>query len=346
MSSEKPFIIVGAGLAGLSVAIRLIEQNQPVIVYDNQVNHSSAVAAGMINPLVFRRMTKSWRVDAFMPMLISFYKELEMATENSFFHPITIRRVFSTEDERNLWLKKQNLPEFQNYMELTTTEDGNYNGAINKFGSGRVKQSAYIETIPFLSAAKTFVANHAEIRNISFDYQLISNKSYDGKPFNAVIFCEGYLNPENPFFNYLPLQQTKGETLTIKSDSLPKNESINRKCFVLPVGQNAFKIGSTYDWNNPSLEPTLEGRQTILENLTHLTEEKVEIIDQQAGIRPTTMDRRPLMGTHPQNNDLFIFNGLGAKGYMLAPMLSKEMVDYILKKAPLDAEVDIKRFEK
>jgi len=83
-----------------------------------------------------------------------------------------------------------------------------------------------------------------------------------------------------------------------------------------------------------------------LENLSHLTEEKVEIIDQQAGIRPTTMDRRPLMGTHPQNDDLFIFNGLGAKGYMLAPMLSKELVDYIIQKAHLDAETDINRFEK
>ena len=45
------------------------------------VNFSSRIAAGIINPLVFRRMTKSWRVDDFIPFLKSHYKELEELTK-------------------------------------------------------------------------------------------------------------------------------------------------------------------------------------------------------------------------------------------------------------------------
>lgn len=342
--SKKPIIVVGAGLAGLCVALRLIEKNQAVIVYDNGVNHSSAVAAGMINPLVFRRMTKSWRVDEFMAELLSFYKGLEAQTGMSFFHPITIRRMFSTENERQLWLKKQALPEFEKYMEILSEEDDQFDKVHNNFGSGRVKQSSYVETDSFLKAAKSLVSKYGEIRNEPFHYGLLEENLYKGEAFSSLVFCEGYMGKSNPLFGYLPLQQTKGETLTIRSERLPENESVNRKCFVLPLGNQSFKIGSTYVWNTPSVETTSEGREEILENLSYLTTESVEIIDQKAGVRPTVLDRRPLMGRHPERSNLYVMNGLGAKGYMLAPLLSQSLVDLILNDLPLDSEVEIQRY--
>jgi glycine/D-amino acid oxidase-like deaminating enzyme len=57
------------------------------------------------------------------------------------------------------------------------------------------------------------------------------------------------------------------------------------------------------------------------------------------------MDRRPTMGTHPQFSKLHIFNGLGAKGYLLAPKLAAEMTSYLLDQSPLDPEVSLKRYK-
>jgi len=147
----------------------------------------------------------------------------------------------------------------------------------------------------------------------------------------------------NPHFNLLPLTQTKGETLTIKNIKLPENESVNRKCFVLPLSPGVFKIGSTYTWNTADLSPTKEGKNDILNNLSFLTNEKPEIINHSAGIRPTTVDRRPLMGTHPTMKNYHYFNGLGAKGYMLAPRLSFEFAEYLLKNKALNKEVNLTR---
>lgn len=343
---QKPTIIVGAGLAGLSVAVRLIQKKQSVVLYDNGVNHSSRVAAGMINPLVFRRMNRAWRIDDCIEAVNEFYTGLEHETQSNFFHPIVIRRMFSNEHERELWLQKQLLPEYQAYMTKTTDADDDFQGAINNFGSGRVKNASYIKTTTFLEAVKSFVAKHGEIRNEAFDYQKIDDEKYDGTAVERIIFCEGYHGLDNPFFNYLPLQQTKGETLVIQSSAIPENESVNRKCFILPLGNQQFKVGSTYNWDSADTTITEEGRATILEKVAYLTNETVEVVDQEAGVRPTSPDRRGMMGQHPTLKNLYIFNGLGTKGYLIAPLLSKEFVSYLIDGSELNEEVDISRFTK
>ena len=343
MKKGKNVLIIGAGLSGLSVAVHLIRKNCAVTVIDNEINHSSAIAAGMINPLVFRRMTKSWRVDEFMPFLKSFYQSLEKETKCSFLHPITIRRMFSTQQERELWLDRQETNEYSNFMHVLSSEDDLYSEAINNFGSGRVKNSSYVDTKIFLESLKKYVGEKGKLISKEFSYSNLDELKYNDDKYDEIVFCEGYLGVDNPWFGDLPLDQTKGETLTITSSEIPENESLNRKCFVLPLGNNTFKVGSTYVWNTPDTNPTEAGKATILENLSYLTKAKFSVTDQGAGVRPTTKDRRPLIGTHLTHSNYHIFNGLGAKGYMIAPFLSAAFVDYLIEGKDLDAEIDIKR---
>ncbi|MBK7816373.1 MAG: FAD-binding oxidoreductase [Sphingobacteriaceae bacterium] len=68
------------------------------------------------------------------------------------------------------------------------------------------------------------------------------------------------------------------------------------------------------------------------------------VLEHKAGVRPSTLDRRPIIGQHPLHKNLFVFNGLGTKGVMLAPYFSKKFVHFYLNKEALDAEVDVKRF--
>jgi glycine/D-amino acid oxidase-like deaminating enzyme len=63
-------------------------------------------------------------------------------------------------------------------------------------------------------------------------------------------------------------------------------------------------------------------------------------------MRPTVADRRPIMGAHPEHKGLFIFNGLGTKGYMLAPLLSFEMAEFMVEGTPLHKEVVFSRVYK
>jgi glycine/D-amino acid oxidase-like deaminating enzyme len=342
---QQKILIIGAGISGIATAKHFIDRGHSITLIDSGINRSSIIAAGMINPIVFRRMTKSWRVDEFLPYLESFYTQFEKECNESFFIPITIRRMFSTEQERSLWIERQNTENFKDYIFPLTESDDKYDAAFNQFGSGRVKRSAYISTSIFLESTKKWISHNHTLITDTINYTNIDpvQSTYNGNVYDHIIFCEGVEVRNNPWFQNMPINPTQGETLTITSDSIIENESLNRKCFILPIGNNEFKVGSTYIWDTYNSDITDTGRAEIEKNITYLTDSPYTVIDQNAGIRPTTLDRRPLIGSHPSFSNIHIFNGLGAKGYMLAPLLAKEMVEHILDGKSLDREISISR---
>lgn len=340
---KKKVCVIGNGLAGACVSYHLIKAGVKVTVYDNGVNHSSVVAAGLITPLVFRRMNKSWRVDEFLDYLIPFYRSFE-SSEQEVLRNIPLRRMFASEQERGYWLERQNSPEYKAYMAPVTKGDDAYSHAINNFGSGRVQNCYAVNAKPFFSHMNDFIKENGTLIHEAFDHDQIDSNKYKGEAFDCFIFCEGFMNYLNPFFKDIPVGQTKGDVLTVKAFSIPDGQSLNRKCFMLPLGDQQFKVGSTYSWNEPNPIPSEEGKQQILEKLACITEEKVEILEHLAGVRPTTMDRRPIIGKHENNDHLYLFNGLGTKGYMYGPLLAKEFVDHLLNDTPLHEEVLIERY--
>jgi glycine/D-amino acid oxidase-like deaminating enzyme len=68
-----------------------------------------------------------------------------------------------------------------------------------------------------------------------------------------------------------------------------------------------------------------------------MTSLPAEIVDHQAGVRPASRDRRPILG---QN----ILNGLGSRGVLLAPWCATHLVDHLLAGRPIDPEVNASRF--
>ena len=345
---NKKILIVGAGIAGIALARHLDKRHVPFEVIDAGVNYSSRIAAGLVNPMVFRRMAKSWRVDEFLPYAYEFYGEATKDWGQTYFHSIPIRRAFAHQQEVDFWIKKQELEEYQTYLKPLNESDLKNKDVINTFGTGEVLNSGYVATNNLLEDAFSWLKNTNRLRIEKIQYADINpeNSSYKGEVFSKIIFCEGYHGLENPWFNYLPLQATKGETLTITSEEISRTESLNRKCFILPVKDNVYRVGATYSWDNPTLNTTDEAREELSNLVKQLTDCSFNIIDQSAGVRPTVLDRRPLMGRHPNFLSLYLFNGLGTKGYLMAPLLAKEMTDFILDEKILDREIDIQRYQK
>ena len=346
MTDKKNILIIGSGLAGSCLAHRLLELGHYITVLDKGENHATSVAAGMVNPMVFRRMNMSWRLDEFLPEAKEFYVSLEKKLDSKLFHPITIRRLFSSEQEQNSWIEKQSLPEFENYLTPISEEDEKFDGAINQFGSGRVKNAFWIDSEKFYCSNLAFFEKRGMLVKEAFSINDFEAKEgvYKGTKFDHVVFCCGYQNKDLPFFAELPIQQTKGQTLTISSSQIPENESLNRKCFVLPIGNQQFRVGATYEWNNDTLTTTEEGKELLLFNLKVLGDFQAKILSQKAGVRPTVLDRRPILGQHPEFSKLFIFNGLGTKGYMMAPTLSREFANYLIDGITISKEISSERF--
>jgi glycine/D-amino acid oxidase-like deaminating enzyme len=341
-------VIVGGGLSGICLTHHFLNEGIRPKLIDSGKNYSSRIAAGMINPMVFRTMVKTWRGDDLIPYLKNFYPELEKRINQKFFFPRKIRRLFSTEDEKNKWISRENDPDYKSYIFSIDDSSPTPSYAKDDFGSAWVNSPGYIDAAKFLEGNYRFLKKESILTQEEFNFSDLNTSlnTYKDEQYDILIFSEGYRGKNNPYFDYLPLQQTKGEVLTIRSETINKTEILNRKCFVLPTQDGLFRLGATFSWNTTDTTPTEEAKKQLLDQYNMNSSAPIEIVSQEGGIRPTVTDRRPLIGPHPKKEKIYIFNGMGTKGYMIAPYYSNHFVNYLMGKNDLDDEVNIKRFEK
>jgi glycine/D-amino acid oxidase-like deaminating enzyme len=175
-----------------------------------------------------------------------------------------------------------------------------------------------------LSSFRQHLKDNKLITEEAFNYDEIhfdeDHVIYNGLKTKKIIFCEGINALNNPFFR-VPFLPAKGEIITIEAD-MQIQHIINKKIFILPVGNNLFKAGATYNWTDQSVSPTVEARNFLTHQLDTILKIPYQVVDHKAAVRPTVRDRRPITGLHPEYKQLAILNGLGTKGCLLAPLLA------------------------
>ena len=134
--------------------------------------------------------------------------------------------------------------------------------------------------------------------------------------------------------------------MIIKSEKLNLKEIINSSIWILPLGNNLYKVGATYNWQDKTNQKTEAGKLELLTSLKELITCDFEVVEHLAGVRPTVKDRRPILGKHHQHNHLYILNGLGTRGVLFAPYLSDKLFKYIENGITLDNEISIERIYK
>jgi glycine oxidase len=340
------YVIVGQGLAGSCVALQLLLLGKRILVIDRvHENSATNVAAGLFNPVTGRKMTKTWMADTLFPYLHEFYKDAEELTCQKFFNPSKLYRPFVSVEEQNEWMGKSAGDSLSKYVEHVHVSPIETNYVRNAFGGLMLKQCGFLNTIAFVSAVRDLIQNRATLLDEDYtDDNLVvesSTISYKGKRASQIIFCQGESAVGGKFFSWLPIRALKGETLTIKTDETIA-KIYNRGVYVVP---EIWKVGATYDVKDKTRAISLAARQGLIEKLNELVVFPYEIIHQSWGMRPTTPDRRPILGCHPENKSIIIFNGLGTKGVSLAPYFSKVLVDWLENGVPLNKEVDIERYK-
>ena len=343
------YIIVGFGLAGMSFVKRLEDNNKSFIVYENSSQTSSNVAGGVYNPVVLKRFTPVWQGTEQLKLALPFYKEIEEKFNTVYDFKIPTYRIFKSIEEQNNWFAASDKPKLSSYMDVNIITK-EYNGIIAKSGFGKLNHTGRIDTKSLLSDYKAHLKKEDLIHLESFDYTgiefLEEGVKYKGVSASKIVFCEGYGMHKNPFFKDLPMNEAKGELLTIHAPELDVDFLIKAAVFVLPIGNHYYKVGATFNWHDKTLHPSQEGRDELIEKLDSFITVPYKIIEQTAGIRPTVKDRRPLVGIHEKYGQLAILNGLGTRGVMIAPKASLELYKHFEHGSALDPESDIKRFKK
>lgn len=342
------YIIVGSGLAGIAFSEMLFQNNKSFFVFNDDTQNSSKIAGGLYNPVILKRFSEVWNAQEQLDLLYPFYKNLEVKLGVTLDYRLPLLRKFYSVEEQNNWFIASDKPNLAKFLSPNLISK-KWNQIPSPFNFGEVLFSGYVDTSLLLATYKRFLIDHGCYKEESFDYsKLIVNDDfveYRNVKAKHILFAEGFGMLSNPFFNKLPLDGTKGELLLIKAPDLNLEVIIKSSVFVLPIGNDLYKVGATYNWQDKTNIPTAEAKKELIDNLKELINCDFEIIDHYAGVRPTVKDRRPLVGTHPIYKNLHVLNGLGTRGVMLAPAMAKDLFNHIENQTPLDKNIDILRIK-
>lgn len=341
----KDFIIVGFGLAGLNLVFQLQKQHKSFVVIDNASQQASKIAGGISNPLILKRFTKAWKADEFIPIAEKTYRELEHQLQINVFYPTPIYRKIKSAREQNDWFSATEKPALKPFMCGTLKK---LDPIPSKFDYGQVKNSSFLNTRKLIEKYAQILSLKDQFRNEFFNYKDLEIEdesfSYQGLRAQKIVFCEGFGMRHNPFFKTLPLIGNKGEYLLLKIPELNLKGIIKTAVTLIPLGNDFYKFGATYTRNFKNQKPEAHAREFLIAKLEEIIHCPYTIIETQVGIRPTVLDRRPLIGNHPQYKNMLILNGLGSHGVMIAPTAAQWLIasEYLHK--PLPKEVDVKRY--
>ncbi|MCG9791320.1 NAD(P)/FAD-dependent oxidoreductase [Flavobacterium algicola] len=342
------YLIVGSGLAGISFAEVALLNNKSIMVIDDNSQSSSKIAGGLYNPVILKRFSEVWKAKEQLEIMRSFYETVESKLKSQFDYKKPILRKFFSIEEQNNWFTASDKPSLSPFLSLSLVTK-KYEGIDSPFNYGEVLHTGYVDTASLLQSYKEYLLHLECFREETFDYSKITFGDdciqYKGKEFRNIIFAEGFGIHSNPYFNHLPLDGTKGELFIIKAPMLKLDVIINTSVFILPLGDDLFKVGATYNWKDKNDVPTEEGKVELVDRIKEIINCEFEIVEHFAGVRPTVKDRRPLIGTHSEFTQIHLLNGLGTRGVMLGPAMAKALFEKIEYQVPLDKEIDINRIK-
>ena len=340
------FIIIGQGIGGSVLAFSLLKKGKSVLVIDDGYKSSSSfIAAGLWNPIVFKRLSKSWFIDQCIEIAYPFYKELEDELGVSFFHKKRLIRIFPDQRSANDFDEKSENPEYKAYINSTSVSIPDVH---QPFGNGIVENAGWCNVPVFINNFREYLIERNAFFLNDFDEEKLVNVDgewqYENFAAEKIIFSTGSKMLSSKFFGYLPLVPNKGQVLRIKFEDQKVDEMINYGNFLLPVDNGEYRLGATYELNDPNPNITEEARISFLDGLKDILPYTPIVLDHEVGYRPTVRDRRPLLGEHPSHKGMYIFNGLGSKGVIQAPYCAHHLVQHLLEGVVIDKEMSISRF--
>ncbi len=350
MSRKVDVIIVGQGLAGTTLAWQLLNAGLKFVILDREEETtSSRIAAGLVTPITGKRFAKSWLWDFFWPEASDFYRDIERRTKTDYFVECPMLRLFKSTEEREVFEQKQS--DFEN---LTITTDpgipphlGNTEHGGFEMQGGRLQVSEYLNC-----SRRFFTSINAYIReniNAAEDIDLRADGVHLpklGLLARRIIFCQGFQSEPLRYFEPVRFNPAKGEILRVNFDRECDRRILHSGIWVAPDNETSARVGATYEWDDLSSEPTAAALDLLTSQLDQLLQVNYKVVDQRAAVRPTMHDFRPVVGVHPQHEQIGMFNGLGSKGSLMAPRLARLLSENLLHGTPIPPEVSLSRWFK
>lgn len=344
-------LVAGGGLCGSLLVSRLLSCNCRITwIDDGNPYAATRTAYGLLNPVWIRGITPAWRASEFYPLALQVYRELEAQSGVEFLFQQPVFHVLPGHDEAVRWRQEYESSTLVDYVNGETLPFP-VDGIIDAQAVGTLITGAFrVRTIAMLDAVRRLAADRVEMITGAWEYSEIEPAKdriyFRDRVFDKVVFAEGWKVQQNPWFGALPMRPCKGDVLTLEMDVPDLPYIIHRNVFLLPEGNGVYRCGSNYYWDFRDECPEEQGATDIENQLKEWLYAGYRITGHTSGVRPAVADRRPLVGCHPSYNTVWILNGMGSKGLMMAPYYSALLADALLSGKPVEPAVDVQRFRK
>ncbi len=356
-------LVVGGGLAGCAMVWQAMRRGLKVALVDQlSPQSSSRVAAGLVTPITGNRLALSWKFNEFFVQANELYRYAESQQSTSFWSVSPALRIFSSEQERELFQNRWARPEYLDpndilHMRILASEelDGFHapHGGFIMSPAARLSTQVYIESTRQMLDAKGLLFEraidlHADMIPKDHEFEFPSLQIRAG----YVCLAQGIDARSNRWFDTLPLHPARGDILRVQAHAPQVDQVVHGDGWLVPLEGGKFLVGATYARDPQSCvveSPVgIAAREELLGRWDSFFKPPapiIESIDQRAAVRPASYDRHPLIGSHPKYPKLCCLNGLGSKGSLMAPMLANQLLDHLQFGTPIDGDLDWSRRE-
>lgn len=362
MSYSFDYCILGAGLAGVSLAHELIKENATVCLIDPYgiASGASGTPLGLVNPATGRYATMSWEAEKCYSKIKSNLELIQNHNPVQFFKKSGVLRP-ALEDKIAARMKENYdaLPWPEDWIEWMDEEElKSFHPGIHCKGGGvwlpigltvdiGTYLNSFMELLIEMGLKSFFNQEYSLSREENF-WKIGLANSNKVKAKN-LIFATGSSTQKFSFWEKLPIYSVKGQLAVLESENpLSFNHAVSALGYITSLNNKQFVIGSTYehtfeheDIDDKGLDYLLTRFKKVLPELY----EKSNVIHQWSGTRVSTPNRMPILGEHPEYPGCFIFTGLGSKGLLYSGYLSELMKDHLVNRTPIPKELSISRLD-
>lgn len=332
----KNYLIIGQGIAGSALAYHLMKAGARVVIVDHHHHESSSViSTGILNPLSGKRFALTPEYEEHYTAALAFYADMEKLFSDKFFEAMPVIRLLRSKSEQGKLHRKMEEGNIADYV-FKEYGPGHFAPVLpDDEGSVEIRRGGVCYTTRLMGVLKEYFIRKGCLVNERFYYDEIGFGAdgviYRDEEFDKVIFCEGYKAQFNPWFQHLTFNSLKGEVLRVRLGrrEVPR-QVIVRSNWLAPCASGVWAAGGSYISDELDGLPTAAGHEQIMEGLRSTVNAEIEVVSHHAAVRPFLNHQQPIAELHPRFPQMAVFNGLGTKGFLVAPRLAALFAQILL----------------
>lgn len=345
-------VILGAGLAGLTLCFELLNKGQRVLLLD--VNYpgsgASGTPAGLMNPATAQKALMPddalLCVQAFTNILnhIKDYQNGEIILHDQIFRPATDQKQYDN------FRSSTNSPWPSGWVEWIDTTPKYFPPIPNLNGGLLLKIGKAIDVPLYLLG----IFNYCKESDLNFSFNS-SYKLSSGENAYSILIDNDIISTENiidctganiPNSTEFRLHKVKGQIReVVDKTSVSLSVALSSYGYLAQKADNLI-VGSTYEHHFSDENADTKHDDILLNKIRLMTGKSFSVANinsRWAGIRVTTPDRKPAIGSLPLKRCYHYYTGLGSKGLFYSAYLSKILSDNLVNNTPIPNRYHIAR---